>query len=403
VEGVLIPKRRYLLLQIINWLKLREKLLAFTFGFLYELGVISLESALRRIYKLFKGVSLTAFSQTSSEITFIPGAKRLFEVLRQKRYKTVLLSSGLPTEFVKELAKKLGSDYAYGLELKTYAGNLTGEIGGDSLKKGGKVIVLKRLLNDGLFLSKNCIVVADDRNNLPLLNMCSQSIGYNADFLISLKSTYVVKGDLLNILPYFDANPRKELPSPLSNQELFRKTIHTGCFFIPLLCKYLDINVRFMSFLIIVVCILYLVSEVSRLTNSRFPLFYTITSKAVTGTENWNFALSPLLFAVGIVISLLIFPVPVGYVSITILTIGDGFAAVIGKEFGRIPNPLDKSKRLEGTLLGFLFSFLGTLLFIDPIRGILAASVGLLIESIPLPINDNLSIPILCGLALMLL
>ena len=401
VEGVLIPKRRYLFLAVSKWLNIRGILLTMILGLLYEVGMMSLESALRRIYKLFKGVRLKEFSQTFREIHLIPGALELFQTLREKGYRTALLSSGLPTLYVEDLAKRLGADYAFGLKLETVDGHLIGEIKGDIIKPGGKATVLRRLLKDGGFSPDYCVVVADDRNNIPLLPLCSKSIGYNPDFLFTTKCSYVIKGNLSNILPYVESKPQKSGSSTLSSGELFRETIHIGSFLIPLLCKYLEINAWLVGALIILVTMVYVVSEFARQKGAGIPLFSRITSKAAVGEENWGFATAPILFALGILVPLLVFPVPIGYVSIAVLTLGDGFAAIFGKKFGSIPIPLDKSKKLEGTLLGFLSAFLGTLFFIDPARGLVAAAVGMLVESTPSPINDNISIPILSGLVIM--
>ena len=128
-----------------------------------------------------------------------------------------------------------------------------------------------------------------------------------------------------------------------------------------------------------------------------------MTSKAALGEENWSFAFAPLFFALGIALPLLIFPNPASYVSIAVLTLGDGSASIFGKKFGRTVIPFNKSKKFEGSILGFFTAFLGTMFFVDPLRGLIAATVGMIVEFLPLPVNDNLSIPLLSGLAVIIM
>jgi len=58
---------------------------------------------------------------------------------------------------------------------------------------------------------------------------------------------------------------------------------------------------------------------------------------------------------------------------------------------------------LEGSVFGFLFAFLGAMAFVDPVKALAAAITGMVVESLPLPVNDNLTIPIITGLALTLM
>jgi dolichol kinase len=43
------------------------------------------------------------------------------------------------------------------------------------------------------------------------------------------------------------------------------------------------------------------------------------------------------------------------------------------------------------------------MIFVDPVRALIAAAVGMLVEGIPSPINDNLTIPLASGLVLALI
>nr|NIP66961.1 HAD-IB family phosphatase [Candidatus Bathyarchaeota archaeon]NIU81589.1 HAD-IB family phosphatase [Candidatus Bathyarchaeota archaeon]NIV68232.1 HAD-IB family phosphatase [Candidatus Bathyarchaeota archaeon]NIW16504.1 HAD-IB family phosphatase [Candidatus Bathyarchaeota archaeon]NIW34760.1 HAD-IB family phosphatase [Candidatus Bathyarchaeota archaeon] len=192
VEGVLLPKKRYLLFDAARKLGPKGFIKIITLGFLYEVGLLPLESALRRIFSLYQGFTVNELYQIYKTLPLIPGGEELFEELNTSGYKTALISSGLPTLFVRDLATRLKADYAFGLEIETKNGKLTGEIGGEVIKTGGKAAILKRILDCEDLAPKNCAMVADDRNNLQMFPLCGLRIGYNPDFVLSAKSDRVV-------------------------------------------------------------------------------------------------------------------------------------------------------------------------------------------------------------------
>ena len=403
VEGVLLPKRRYLLFDAAKKLGPWGFIKILTAGLLYEAGLLSLESTLRKVYRYFRGLTVDDLFEPYKGIPLIFGVEQLFKKLGQAGYITVLISSGLPTLFVKDLAAKLNADYAFGFDLETRNGRLTGEIGGEAIKPDGKAFILKRLLDREGLSPKDCVVVADDRNNLPMFQLCALRIGYNPDFILTAKSDYVVREDLSEILPIIEGKALRIRRQGLSRNEVIREAIHIGSFSVPCVCKYTFIEPHVISFLILFVTLLYIASEFGRIHGVDFPIFSKITRKAAIKPEIHEYASSPIFFAIGVVLSLLLFPTPINYVSVAVLTLGDGVATIFGRMIGRTVFPFNKGKMVEGSIWGLLFAFLGALLFVDPIKALTAAATGMIVEFLPLPVNDNLTIPIVSGLALMLL
>jgi dolichol kinase len=154
---------------------------------------------------------------------------------------------------------------------------------------------------------------------------------------------------------------------------------------------------------ILSVAVIYTLSEIARVRGINIPVLSQITWRAAKKTELYEFATAPIHFAVGIALSLLIFPEPICYVAITVLTLGDSAAHIFGMKFGKTRLPFNKGKNLEGSIAGFVFAFLGALVFVDPALALVAAAVGMLVEAVPSPINDNLTIPLLSGLVLFLI
>jgi len=402
VEGIVIPKNRYLLFEASRKVGFRGFIKIMALGFLYEIGLLSLESTLKRIFAMLKGLEAEEIIQLHNRIPLTPGTEEVFKTLNKNGYRTALISSGLPTPVVEELATRLQADYAYGLELEIKDEHLTGAIGGDVLSSGGKAAVLQKILEKENLTPQDCVMVADDRNNLSMFPLCRLRIGYNPDFVLTTKSDFVTKGELTEILPYITEEKHTRSHSAISRSRGLRETIHISSFLLTFICIYLLGNIMVAS-LILLVAVLYTLSEVARVRGINIPILSSITWNAANKTELYEFAAAPIHFALGIAISLLIFPEPIRYVAITTLTLGDGCAHIFGMKFGRTQLPFNKGKNLEGTIFGFLFAFLGAMIFVDPTRALIAAAVGMLVESLPLPINDNLTMPLASGLTLLLI
>jgi dolichol kinase len=165
-----------------------------------------------------------------------------------------------------------------------------------------------------------------------------------------------------------------------------------------------ELNQLWVAFVIVMITLAYIVSELSRMLGVDIPIASTITWKAALKPEIHEFVTAPIFFAAGIVLALILFPAPVSYASIAAFAFGDGFATIFGKTFGRHAFPYNKGKKIEGTVAGFVFAFLGALVFMftDPLIAAVGAATAMIVETLPAPINDNLTMPLLAGLAMFL-
>jgi dolichol kinase len=133
------------------------------------------------------------------------------------------------------------------------------------------------------------------------------------------------------------------------------------------------------------------------------PVISFITRGAATQSELYEFAPAPVFFALGLLFTLLIFPYPAAGAAIVIFCLGDSTASIFGKIFGRTVLPFNKGKSLEGSLFGFFFAFLAGSYFVDPWIALGGAAVAMTVESLPLPLNDNLVTPMVTGAVLSLM
>ena len=398
VEGVLVSRNRFIF-DVGKSLGVSQLLKMFFIGFLYKLGVVELKPALKRIFKIMRGVKIETLMRVFDKIPSKPMLESFFAQLKMRNCKIALISSGLPKVVVEKLASMVGADYAFGIEVGLNDDALTGEIWGDAIEANGKFKILSQIVEvEGVKL-EDCVVVADDRNNSCIFLSGMHKIGYNPDFVLRFKADTVVTGELSRILPIIYGNPKtRQLPS---KNDIVREAIHASGFFVPVLAGL--IGVYPVALLIYVVSLLYFVSELSRMNRKNLPIISAITRSAASQVELYEFATAPLYFAIGILITLLLFPAPVNSAAIAIFTLGDSTASLFGDLISKKPLPFNKGKTLGGSLAGFFFAFLAGSVFVSPILALIGAAVAMLVESLPLPVNDNITIPLFTGLALLLL
>ena len=99
-------------------------------------------------------------------------------------------------------------------------------------------------------------------------------------------------------------------------------------------------------------------------------------------------------------IAFLAFPRDIAVLALSFLAVGDPLATIVGKQIGKSKL---LGKTLEGDLacfisclaIGFVFYYVGLSV---PLLTILAGAISAtIVEAMPLPVNDNLTIPILAG------
>lgn len=117
----------------------------------------------------------------------------------------------------------------------------------------------------------------------------------------------------------------------------------------------------------------------------------------------------PLYYAITITVATLFFwrDSPVGICAITTLCAGDGFADILGRKYGTCKLPYNSSKSFVGTLGFFVFASLAStgyvaifsaFGFFTATAKMYFATVGVVLasafaESLPLPIDDNITVP----------
>jgi dolichol kinase len=116
---------------------------------------------------------------------------------------------------------------------------------------------------------------------------------------------------------------------------------------------------------------------------------------------------STTLFLIASALTILVFPPAVAIASVLFLTVGDPVAEIVGVSRGRLK--ILRGKTLEGTLAGAAACLLAgsPLLLVDrlaldlPTLAIGAAAAAIT-ELLPFPIDDNFTVPLGSGLAMII-
>ncbi len=113
-------------------------------------------------------------------------------------------------------------------------------------------------------------------------------------------------------------------------------------------------------------------------------------------------------FTLGIFLAYLFFPPVIALAAVTPLIIGDRAGLLVGKGFGRIRF---WGKTVEGSMACFVASLLALAAMALAVPHLMpfgwaaltgVAAVGTAAEALPRPVDDNLAIPLACGLFLRL-
>ncbi len=155
--------------------------------------------------------------------------------------------------------------------------------------------------------------------------------------------------------------------------------------------------VIFTGFLLILV----LIFEIERFTRPGFNNWVFEHIKGLVKASEKRKPIGTTFFLISVLITILVFPKFIGVASLTFLALGDVSAAVVGEKWGRVKI---FHKSLEGFLSFFIVSLLSgwllscyysQLTFILVLFGALTAAI---VEILPLPVDDNFTIPLVTSL-----
>jgi dolichol kinase len=183
--------------------------------------------------------------------------------------------------------------------------------------------------------------------------------------------------------------------------ELCRKGIHLASLSIP--AGFFIFNPGVVKACLIVAATISLIFDLARIFGDGFTKKFldSVFGFIIRPREEKRLSGSTTILAAALAVYF-IYDLKIAAASMTIIVIGDTAAAIIGRRFGRIKF---KNKSLEGTLAFVVFSSLGVYLIPDLAFqiGFIGAIIGAFIEALPVPIDDNITVPLIAGGAMQLL
>ena len=161
--------------------------------------------------------------------------------------------------------------------------------------------------------------------------------------------------------------------------------IPVGCFFLP--------RPVAMGGLLIASVVLLLI-EYARLENKRVAnVFKRFFGSVVREHESFSFTGSTFVL-VGSLCTYYLFEPPIVAAALSFLILGDAAAAVVGKAFGSFRL---FGKSFEGLVANLAVSWLIGIVFVPPGLAAYGALTAAVIEFLPIPLDDNLRIPLAAG------
>ena len=181
--------------------------------------------------------------------------------------------------------------------------------------------------------------------------------------------------------------------------EFRRKSIHLVGLIVPISYIFIERHQA-----VIAVGILVSIALLIELLKALWPpfqvVFYQVFTPLLRSHERNGAITGATYYLIGVFLPILVFPKILAIVCIFFMILGDMAAALIGKKWGR--TKLFSQKSLEGSLACFLVCILIALVKFNPAVAIIGALVATMVEVLPSKLDDNLTMPVLSGLAMYL-
>ena len=176
--------------------------------------------------------------------------------------------------------------------------------------------------------------------------------------------------------------------------ELLRKSIHLSGLTLPII--YLFLEKPTMLVIIGILTGFALIVELVKWLSPDFgAFFFRIFTPLLRKHERKGAVTGATYYLVSAFLCIVFFAKTLAIVCIFFMVLGDMAAALVGKKWGR--TKLLGPKSLEGSAACFIVCAGIALVQLNPIIAIIGALVATIVELIPVPIDDNLTVPLISG------
>ena len=165
-------------------------------------GRLDFSTSLKNRVHLLKGLRLSSLEEAKRIVTFKKGAKKLFKVLKENNFTTVLVSGGFKpiTTYVQ---KYLSMDYEYSNTFGVIGDLFDGTTNGPIINANYKEKIVNKLLKK-LNLNKNQIVgIGDAANDMNMLLSVGLPIAFKAQEIVKANFENQINNTDLTSVLYF--------------------------------------------------------------------------------------------------------------------------------------------------------------------------------------------------------
>ena len=180
----------------------------------------------------------------------------------------------------------------------------------------------------------------------------------------------------------------------IPKSEYIRKLIHLSNLIIPISYYYVFQDKRFFLISLFFFVLIFLAIDLFRDKNKYIKILFNLFFNRMMRKHELNGALTGASWVmISAFFTILIFPKNIAILSLIFMSVGDTVAGLVGRRIGKL-------KIGEKTLEGFLFGFLVCAIIsynykLIPFSiSIYGSLVGMIFEVLPLPLDDNLKIPL---------
>tara|TARA_Y100001935_G_scaffold144425_1_gene119283 strand:+ start:936 stop:1523 length:588 start_codon:yes stop_codon:yes gene_type:complete len=180
----------------------------------------------------------------------------------------------------------------------------------------------------------------------------------------------------------------------IPKSEYIRKLIHLSNLIIPISYYYVFQDKRFFLISLFFFVLIFLAIDLFREKNKYIKILFNLFFNRMMRKHELNGALTGASWVmISAFFTILIFPKNIAILSLIFMSVGDTVAGLVGRRVGKL-------KIGEKTLEGFVFGFLACAIIsynykLIPFSiSIYGSLVGMIFEVLPLPLDDNLKIPL---------
>lgn len=156
--------------------------------------------------RLWKGKSQQLFDELIQKQQYKPDVKETILALKEKGYRTVIISSG-PKQLAERAQQEVGIDDVFANEVIFEMGLAAGRIEREfwRIRSDNKAVILRELSQKYNIDLKDMIVVGHEENDIQMMRVAGFSIALNPESeAVRKAANKVVEGSIKNILPLID-------------------------------------------------------------------------------------------------------------------------------------------------------------------------------------------------------